>query len=376
MSAVGYLALAALGWSGVGYPVVLGVLAGRARLSRSREPGAAGRSVSLIIAAANEAATIEDKLRASLRLPDPASLQIICAVNGSCDGTAARARALARSEPRLEVIETAVLGKTAAQNLAVQRARGEILVFTDANTELAPAAIEALLAEFDDPRVDVVQGVLTLRPAGALRRRHGAEALYWRYESWIRRQEGKLGRAFAASGALLALRRAGWRSIPAHQMEDIVLPLRALAAGRRSVVAPKARATEIIRDSDPARAHRRIALQDSAVVLSFLRRQAWRRPALALQLLSRKLLRWLGLPLYALALVDLGIGELHWGALLLWLPLLCALLGPRAGGIGTAARHAWGMHWWAFVGLLEAAAGKSLPGWRAGAAEEARRRAR
>ncbi len=308
MSALGWASLAALGWSVAGYPLAVAIAAVGRESHRGR-PSSTAPSVTLIVAAANEAECIEEKLRASLELRSTGPLRIICAVNGSTDGTGALARKAAALEPRVEVIETPTLGKTGAQNVAVRKADGEILVFTDANTVLDPGALESLLREFDDPRVDIAQGVLTIAAGNRSKVRHRPEALYWRYESWIRRREGRLGRAFAASGALMAVRRKRWRPIPPHLMEDIVLPLRAITEGRRSVVAESAFAREAIRDQDPARAHERISLQDSAAVLSTLWREGWANPLLAFQLLSRKLLRWLGLPLYCVALLDLTLSN-------------------------------------------------------------------
>ncbi|MAE69646.1 MAG: hypothetical protein CME06_04150 [Gemmatimonadetes bacterium] len=364
MSALGWSSLAALGWSVAGYPLAVWVAAATRKKGEYRHQSPSP-SLTLIVAAANEAECLEEKLRASLALRSPGPLEIICAVNGSTDGTGAVARKVAALEPRIDVIETPVLGKTGAQNVAARRAEGEILVFTDANTDLDPGALESLLRELDDPRVDVVQGVLTIEAGNRSAGRHRPEALYWRYESWIRRKEGRLGRAFAATGALMAVRRSRWHAIAPHLMEDIVLPLRAITEGRRSVVAESAFAREPLRAEDPARSHERISLQDSAAVLSTLWRHGWANPLLAFQLISRKLLRWLGLPLYGVALLDLTFSGAPPALLLaLWLPPALALCGPRVGNAGSAARHAFRMHWWALAGLVAALRGRKLPGWR------------
>ena len=56
-------------------------------------------------------------------------------------------------DPRIRLLRTQTRsGKSGAQNLAVEHARGEIL-FTDANTRVEPHALERLVENFADPRV-------------------------------------------------------------------------------------------------------------------------------------------------------------------------------------------------------------------------------
>ncbi len=90
-------------------------------------------SVSVIIAAHNEGPHIEHKLRTLLQQDYPATdLQIILASDGSSDDTVATA--LGVRDSRIVVLDLPRVGKAGALNAAVELARNDILVFTDAIT--------------------------------------------------------------------------------------------------------------------------------------------------------------------------------------------------------------------------------------------------
>ena len=96
----------------------------------------------------------------------PASeLEVIVACDGSPDATAQRAREAGADV----VLELPRGGKIRAQDRRVERARGEIVAFGDANALWEPDALRELVAPFADPR-----GRLRLR-AGPLRQRGGHE---------------------------------------------------------------------------------------------------------------------------------------------------------------------------------------------------------
>ncbi len=162
-----------------GYPLSLWLLS---KARRRRDPSTAHRpppTVSLIIAARNEAAVIGQKI-ANARALDPPPDEIIVSSNDSSDGTAAAARDAGADL----VLELGQAGKVRAQDAAVERANGEILFFSDANSTLAPDALRRLLAPFADPQVGYV--------CGQVRFVHGdggatnQEGVYWRYEMALR----------------------------------------------------------------------------------------------------------------------------------------------------------------------------------------------
>ena len=142
-----------------GYPALLWLLrhAVTGRLERSQfEP-----FTSIIVAVHNEELEIAAKLEDCLRLEYPRErLEILVVSDGSTDRTEEIVNEFASREPRISLLRCERLGKSGAQNLAVQQARGEILFFTDAGTRTRPNVLQALVSNFSDPRVGMATGVV------------------------------------------------------------------------------------------------------------------------------------------------------------------------------------------------------------------------
>src|SRR5918995_2936185 len=148
----------------VTYPVSLWLLA-RARRPRPARPAAdRAPSVSLIVAAHDEQAVIERKVANALALDYPRDrLEVIVASDGSSDRTAP----IAREAGADLVLELPRVGKVEAQNAAVERSRGEVLAFSDANSFWAPDALRRLVAPLADPGVGYVCGQVRLGGDGS-----------------------------------------------------------------------------------------------------------------------------------------------------------------------------------------------------------------
>jgi len=259
----------------VGYPMLLDVWARVAARGRPSSTGAFPHrveGVSIVIAARNEAARLPNRIRNLLALDYPRHLrQIIVSSDGSTDNTA---DALACFGDEVELVEAPPLGKAAALNAGVARARFDILVFTDVRQTFTAGALRALTRPFSDPAVGGVTGELVLgcegggRRSGSDRRRgaaagsehrcrrgeidrrshlHSAMAegigLYWRYGKALRRRESVVGSTLGATGAIYALRRSLWQPLPEGTLlDDVLAPMRAVLARRRVIFEPQAQA--------------------------------------------------------------------------------------------------------------------------------------
>ncbi len=115
----------------------------RSRLSRRPyKTGDITPNVSMIIAAHNEANSIGAKLDNLLALAYPRDhLEVVIASDGSTDGTEAIVRRYA--DRGIKLLALPRQGKAPALNAAVVASRGEILVFSDANSMYAPDALRA-----------------------------------------------------------------------------------------------------------------------------------------------------------------------------------------------------------------------------------------
>jgi biofilm PGA synthesis N-glycosyltransferase PgaC len=219
-----------------GYAVYLWLLVRFRRLPSALD--AKARTVSIIIAARNEAKNLSAKLGNIRALNYPAELmQIIVASDGSTDETAALL--LQREDELVPVILNESRGKAVALNAAVEHATGEILVFFDVRQSVDAGAVEALVARFADPKVGAVSGELVLEsaddgPADGV-------GLYWTIEKMVRRLESESGSVVGATGAIYAIRRELYRSIPAGTiLDDVYVPMRVALAGYRVVFEPLA----------------------------------------------------------------------------------------------------------------------------------------
>jgi glycosyltransferase involved in cell wall biosynthesis len=114
--------------------------------------------VSVIVPAHNSQATIDRCLSALDRQACGAHYEVLLVDDGSTDSTRARARA-----HKVRVLKQPHAGPAAARNLGAQHARGEILLFTDADCEPAPDWIEQMIAPLSDPQTVGVKGVYRSR---------------------------------------------------------------------------------------------------------------------------------------------------------------------------------------------------------------------
>ena len=138
------------------YPLSLPVLQGIFGRHRRNAPSTRHK-VSLILAAYNEENIIEEKIRNCFELEFPRDdLEILIGSDGSTDRTEAIA---SRYAPDIKLFPFSKRsGKSAILNELVPRAKGDIVVFCDANTMMLKNALQKLLAPFDDPNVGCVCG--------------------------------------------------------------------------------------------------------------------------------------------------------------------------------------------------------------------------
>jgi cellulose synthase/poly-beta-1,6-N-acetylglucosamine synthase-like glycosyltransferase len=138
----------------------------------------------------------------------------------------------------VKVIEGARAGKASVLSRVVPRARGEIVLLTDANVMLDRGAAKALARHFQDPAVGAVVGRLRLYNRV---KRHYEESLYWRYETALKYFEGKLGCVLGANGGLYAIRRVLFPHLRESTIvDDFVVPIRLAARGWRIPFEPEA----------------------------------------------------------------------------------------------------------------------------------------
>ena len=325
-----WAAAAAILYTHLGYPLALrGLLALRRRPTLSPGSWDEPPLVSLIVAAYDEGEVIAAKVANALALEYPRDrLELIVASDGSTDATAERARAAGADL----VLDLPRGGKLAAQNAAAERASGEILAFSDANSTWAPDALGRLVEPFADPAVGYACGqVRFLDPGG-----DNLEGAYWRYEMALRERESALAGVTAGNGAIYAVRASSYIALPAAGSHDLSLPFLLAKRGQRSLYIPWAGAEEKMVPTlggELARKRRMmVGIWDIVVGEGMLRPRGY-PPLYAFEIASHRLLRYaspfLHLILLAANVALLGQGRVYTVTLAGQLALLAAALLAR-----------------------------------------------
>lgn len=253
--------------------------------------------VTLLITAHNEESTLNQKLGNSLLLTYPKDkLEIFVASDGSIDGTVQIARHFAKKQSNIFVYEQEERrGKTLTQNAAIERSRGEIIVFTDADTTLNCDFLKQIVMPFANPKVGCVAGRLIWTNPGESAITGGG-GLYWRYEHFLWYLESQLGILAWASGACMAVRRDLFKPMKPQYGEDCVVPLDVVAQDYKVVFRPDAIAYEE-RIADPKAelwSRARMTLRSFTGTLSYKQLlNPFRYPGVAWAIMFHKILRWL-----------------------------------------------------------------------------------
>lgn len=318
--------LALLLYAWVGYPLLLAaVAASRSKVESPRSKDEPPR-VAVLFAAHNEEGCIQQRLANLLDTPilpysdlsrhssegttADTSIQIHVGLDGCTDRSGQIANEFAKDHPNVHVHEfeerrgkAAVLkdlvkasaakcsvfsvqssgteneGSTADSDLRPStfdcRPPADIIVFTDANAEFRPDALEKLVGHFADPQIGGVCGRLILSNAECggqktedrgqrtedkgcktptLRHSHtpipssshSDERTYWEWERRLKARESAVDSCLGANGAIYAIRRELFPTgIPDNTIiDDFVIGMKVREQGRRMVYEPDAVAEE------------------------------------------------------------------------------------------------------------------------------------
>lgn len=208
-----------------GYPMVIWLLA-RVFGQRPGIPASPAMwpTVSLLIAAYNEETEIAKRIENALAMDYPSDrLEIVIASDGSSDKTCSIVHSYQdRGVTLFDYQERS--GKPAVLNRSVSRLRGEIVVFSDANSITNPDAMKNLVRWFSDETVGAVCGRLVLVDSFT---GQNVDSIYWKYETFLKKCENNLSALLGSNGAIYALRRSWYPAIPDDTIvDDFVIPLR------------------------------------------------------------------------------------------------------------------------------------------------------
>lgn len=195
--------------------------------------------LTVIVPAYNEAETLADTLR-SLREQTLPPAEIMVVDDCSTDETAAIAKSFEVTVLRPPVNTGS---KAGAQTFALDGVRTDLVMAVDADTTLAPDAIEVLLAAFDDPEVAAACGLVVPRRVATVWER-GRYIEYMLAFSLFKRIQDQYGKPMISSGCFSVYRTAELRAIGGWSTrtlaEDVDLTWSLYTAGRKVRFLPEA----------------------------------------------------------------------------------------------------------------------------------------
>ncbi len=250
--------------------------------------------LTVVVPAYREAGVIGAKIEDIRANGYPGPLEILVVAEGDAETADAAERAGARALTGPER-----LGKSQALNRGFEEATTPIVVITDANNRLVPGALAAAVEHFADPEVGAVAGE-------KVENDDGGESIYWRFESWLKQREDRLGTTIGLVGELAAIRADVWRPIPPDiAIDDFWTALDIVEQGYRIAYEPRARALDPAVESVAASWERRVRNVSGALHVIDRRRRQLRPSAglVAAELWGHRLTRYTVGPLAHLSLL-------------------------------------------------------------------------
>lgn len=215
-----------------GYSFLLHFITGLLKKKHKRIPGYHPK-VSILIPVYNEERVIRQKIENCIKLDYPESLlQVMVCSDCSSDRTVEIAEKYSENQC-VDIFEYKERsGKTGVINKSVPQAKGDIIIFTDANTMLKPDAVSKVVSMYSSEKIGAVLGqVILVVPEGG----HGVqkEVLYRNFETQLKYTEGILGSTIGAFGGFYSIRKKLFTPLPsnAYSNDDLIIPTKIIEKG-------------------------------------------------------------------------------------------------------------------------------------------------
>lgn len=300
MHIIFWISIAIILYTYIGYGLLLYIILKIKSLLRGKkknpEPGYTP-SLTVIVAAYNEAYCIEEKIHNTLALDYPADkINFIFVTDGSTDATPA----IVAKYPQIKGLhQSGRSGKIAAVHRAMAEVNSEVVVFTDANTMLNRGALLMMCRHYIDPRVGAIAGEKRVQIDETADATAG-EGFYWKYESKLKKWDSELYSVVGAAGELFSIRTNLYTPIePDTILDDFMISMHIALKGYRIVYEPDAYASELASANTGEELKRKIRIAAGGVQSTIrLKSLLWpfKQPILSFEFISHRILRWMVTP--------------------------------------------------------------------------------
>ena len=263
-------------------------------------------NLTLLVSAYNEELHITSKIENALQLDYPTDkIQFLFVTDGSDDKTPE----IVSTYKQIQLMhQPQRQGKIMAVERAMPEVKGEIVIFTDANTLLNKDALRNIVRHFADDKVGVVSGEKRILNRNAEEAAGAGEGFYWKYESKLKQWDDELYSVMGAAGELFAIRTRLFEPIPKDSLiEDFYMSFKIIQKGYKIAYEPDAYALEEPSASVKEELKRKIRIAAGGIQ-SIVRLKELLNPfrygVITFQYISHRVLRWTLAPL-ALPLIFL-----------------------------------------------------------------------
>ncbi len=266
-------------------------------------------AVTLIVAAYNEEAIIAQKISNTLEIDYPSHLlKVIFVTDGTTDGSTE----LIKNHESIVLLHQAERkGKSAAIKRAMRFVETPIVVFSDANSMLNTGSIKAIVRHYADEKVGGVAGEKKILNGHYHSVVGQAEGLYWRYESFMKKQDAEFNSVVGAAGELFSIKTELFRSFDDNLiLDDFIISMQVCLEGWKIEYEPSAYAIETPSASLAEEEKRKTRIAAGAYqAIGYLKQclNIFKYPLLSLQYFSRRLLRWVACPVLIIIILASNI---------------------------------------------------------------------
>jgi len=262
--------------------------------------------VSLIVSVYNEEKVVAGKIENAQSLDYPVErLEILVVSDGSTDDTEKIVRGFDDPRVALKAFKGRS-GKTACLNRAIPETRGEIILFSDANSMFPRDILVKLVRNFADLEVGLVTGWTRY---GEVNQVEDTPGIYSRFEKWTKIKESDVSSCVGADGAVFAMRKELYRTLREDDINDFVIPLNVINQGKRVVIDPDVYCLESSTNEADKEYQRQVRITNrtlSAIGRNLVFLNPFRYGSFSYFLFSHKIMRFL-VPFFLIAIFGVNL---------------------------------------------------------------------
>lgn len=254
-------------------------------------------SLTIIVAAYNEAYCIEEKIINTLALDYPKSkINYIFITDGSTDQTPN----IVAKYPIIKGMHIDCRGgKIAAVHRAMLDVTTEVVVFTDANTLVNKEALLKICRHYKNKNVGAVAGEKRVHIELSSDATAG-EGFYWKYESKLKQWDSELYSVVGAAGELFSIRTDLYQPVETDTiLDDFMISMHIALKGFKIVYEPEAYALEKASSNTNEELKRKIRIAAGGIQSTIRLKKLllpFKNPVLTFQYISHRILRWVVTP--------------------------------------------------------------------------------